>query len=185
MSHAPVVASRSGQSDLAQSSSYALIIIVEEHPGSVDRVIGHLRRRRANMHTLALGRSEQPDLMRLTVMVNDSEVGVDHLVEQLRKIVDVRQVQLITVPQAIIRELALVRVSSEGRTNEILDLARQFGAYVVDLTPESLTLEIMGSVEQVESFVKRLRDFDIREVAYSGRVALARGSAAAQTASEQ
>src|SRR5262249_52016549 len=116
------VAPRAGQSDVEQSSTYALVVVVADRPGSVDRVVGNLRRRRANMQTMVLGRSEQSDQIRLSVTVNDSEVGVDHLVEQIRKIADVSQVQHFALQQAIIRELALIRVSTaEGRVNEIID----------------------------------------------------------------
>ncbi len=186
MPNSTVVTPRAGQSNAEQSSAYALIVFVEDHPGATDRVVGHLRRRRANMQTLVVGRSEQSGQFRMSVVVNDSEVGVDHLVEQLRKIVNVQQVQHFPLQQALIRELALIRVSCpEGRANEIIEVALQSGAYVVDMTLETLTLEITGSVDKVEQFVERLREFGIREVAYSGRVALARGAVAEQSANEQ
>jgi acetolactate synthase-1/3 small subunit len=186
MSNSTVVTPRSGQSDVEQSSAYALVVLVEDHPGSADRVVGHLRRRRANMQTLVIGRSEQPDQMRISAVVNDSEVGVDHLVEQLRKIANVHQVQHFPLQQAIIRELALIRVNcAEGKVNEIIELAHPFGASAVDVTPDTLTLEVMGSVEKVEQLVELLRPIGIREVAYSGRVAIARGTVAAQAVSEQ
>ncbi|HEY4383874.1 MAG TPA: acetolactate synthase small subunit [Ktedonobacteraceae bacterium] len=181
MSNATAVAPRAGQSDVEQSSAYALVVVVADRPGSVDRVVGHLRRRRANMQTLVLGRSEQPEYVRLSVTVNDSEVGVDHLVEQLRKIADVRQVQHFALQQALIRELALICFSTaENRVNEIITLAHQFGAYAIDVTPETLTLEVTGSVDKVEQLVDLLRKFGIREVAYSGQVAISRGAAAGE-----
>ncbi len=92
--HTITSADRSGQSNLPQGveQAHTLIIKVEDRPGAVDRVIGLLRRRRANMQTFVLGRSEQPEIVRITVVVNDSEVALEHLVEQMRKIVDVRQV---------------------------------------------------------------------------------------------
>jgi acetolactate synthase I/III small subunit len=177
MSNVTTVAPRAGQSDVAQSSTYALVVIVADRLGSVDRVVGHLRRRRANMQTLVLGRSEQPEHVRLSVTVNDSEVGIDHLVEQIRKIPDVSQAQCFVLQQAIIREMALIRVdAAEGRVNEVITLAHQFGAYPIDITPDTLTLEVTGSVEKVEELVERLREFGIREVAYSGQVALSRAA---------
>src|SRR5450432_351212 len=100
---------RSGQSNLPQGTEQAhtLIIKVEDRPGAVDRVIGLLRRRRANMQTFVLGHSEQPEIVRITVLVNDSEVALEHLVEQMRKIVDVQQVTKLVSSQTVAREIAL------------------------------------------------------------------------------
>jgi acetolactate synthase I/III small subunit len=181
MSNATTVAPRAGQSDVEQSSTYALVVVVADRLGSVDRVVGHLRRRRANMQNLVLARSEQPDYVRLSVTVNDSEVGIDHLVEQIRKIADVLQVQHFVLQQAIIREMALIRINTaEGHVNEVITLAHQSGAYPIDITPDTLTLEVTGSVEKVDGLIEQLRPFGIREVAYSGQVALSRGIAAGE-----
>lgn len=176
MSQATVTGPRAGQSDNAQGTTHTLVVLVDDRPGAIDRVVGAFRRRRANMQTLVLGRSEQPEVVRVTVEVTDTEVGVDHLVEQLRKIVDVKQVINLSNTQAITRELALIKVASTAtQINDIIELAHQFGAYTVDVTSESVTLEVVGNVEKVERFVTLLQPYGIREIAYSGRVSMARG----------
>ena len=169
---------RSGHSSAPSGTerAHTLIVLVEDRPGASDRVIGLLRRRRANMQTFVLGRSELPDVVRITVVVNDSEVGVDHLVEQLRKVVDVRHLEHLTEQQAVTRELALIKVSSTATNfNEIIELGHLFGAHAVDITRETVTLEVTGNEEKVEKLVSLLQDYGIREVARSGRVAIARG----------
>src|SRR5579885_1390525 len=100
---------RAGQSNAPEGAArtHTLVISINERPGSVDRVVGLLRRRRANMQTLIIGRSEQADVARITAVTNDSEVAVEHLVEQLRKVVDVREVMNLSAEQMIERELAL------------------------------------------------------------------------------
>ena len=170
---------RSGHSDAPQGTerAHTLIVLVNDRPGAVDRVVGILRRRRANMQTFVLGRSEFPDTVRITVSVTDSEVGIDHLIEQLRKTVDVRQVVNLTFQQAITRELALIKVNSSAeRSNQIIELGLLFGAVVVDITPEAITLEVTGSGEKIEKLVSLLQEYGIREVARSGSVAMARGT---------
>src|SRR5579884_1090393 len=122
---------RSGQSEvsLEEAQAHTIVISFEDRPGSVDRVVGVLRRRRANMQTLTIGRSELADVARVTVVVDDSEVGVDQLVEQLRKVVDVRHIVNLSTAQAVARELALIKVSSApGSSSEIIELGHQFGA---------------------------------------------------------
>ena len=169
---------RSGQSNMPQGAEHAhtLVISVEDRPGSVDRVIGLLRRRRANMQTLVLGRGEQPAMVRITVLVNDSEIALEHLVEQMRKIVDVKQVMNLSSPQTVARELALIKVTSTSDSvYEIIEQAHLFGAHAVDMAPEEVTLEVTGSEEKIERLVELLQVYGIREIARSGRVVMARG----------
>ena len=170
---------RSGQSNLPQGTEQAhtLIIKVEDRPGAVDRVIGLLRRRRANMQTFVLGHSEQPEIVRITVLVNDSEVALEHLVEQMRKIVDVQQVTKLVSSQTVAREIALIKLNSTyDNVQEIVEQAHLFGAHVVDMTPETVTVEVTGSEEKIEKLLALLRGYGIREIARSGRVAMARGA---------
>lgn len=174
----PAIILRPGQSSIPTGSEHfhTLVTLVEDKPGAVDRVVGLMRRRRANMQTLALGRSEQPDVVRITVVVNDSDVVVEQLVEQLRKIVDVQRVVNITTHQAVTRELALIKVNSTSdNVHEIVERAHLFGAHPVDMSPESVTLEVTGSEEKIEKLIDLLQAYGIREIARSGRVAMARG----------
>ncbi len=168
---------RSGHSDIpeAQTRAHTLIVLVHDRPGAIDRVVGLMRRRRANMQGLVLGRSEAQDFVRITLVVNDSEVAVDHLIEQLRKIVDVSQVTNLTTQQALMRELALIKVDHPIESaGEIIELGDLFGAHVVDIDQETVTLEVTGSQEKIDNFIGRLQKYGIREIARSGSIALAR-----------
>ena len=179
MTNSTAPTTRAGQANAPQGTerTHTLVVFVEDRPGSVDRVVGSLRRRRANMQTLTLAPGEQPDMVRITTLVKDSEVGVEHLVEQLRKIVDVQQVLNLTTEQAVTRELALVKVKATPENlNEIIEAGHQFGACIVDATPEVVTLEVTGSEEKLQKFIGQLQGYGIREVARSGRVAIARGN---------
>lgn len=173
----PQPSTRAGQSDVPKEKArtHTLVISINERPGAVDRVVGLLRRRRANMQTLTIGRGEQPDVARITAVINDSEVAVDQLVEQMRKVVDVRQVLNLSSEMLVERELALIKVASDPRrSNEIIELGQQFGAYIADVAPESITLEVTGSSAKVEKLVNLLQPFGIREVARTGSVAMPR-----------
>ena len=170
---------RAGQSSVPAETAHThtLVILIDEKPGAVDRVVGLLRRRRANMQSLTIGRSEQPDVERITAVTTDSDVAVGQLVEQLRKVVDVRQVLNLSSEQMVERELALIKVSSDSqRFHEIIELGQEYGAHVADVAPESVTLEVTGSAAKVEKLVSLLQPFGIREVARTGSVALPRGT---------
>jgi len=170
---------RSGQSCVLQGKerSYTLVVLVNDRPGAVDRVVGLLRRRRASMQTLVIGPAELPGVVRITVNLNDSEVEFDHLLEQLRKVVDVRHVVNLLSEKAVARELALVKVNSKAENYaEIIELGHLFGAHTVDVTSGTITLEVTGSEEKVEKLVSELQKYGIREVARTGPVVITRGA---------
>nr|BBH88679.1 acetolactate synthase small subunit [Thermosporothrix sp. COM3] len=163
--------------DAAQT--YTLMTVAGDRPGTVDRIINILRRRRANMQTMTIARDAQADQIRVTITVNDTEVGKAYLIEQLRKIVDVQSVEEISATQAVSRELALVNVASTAETTrDILEVGNLFGAHTVDITPDSIVLEITGSSDKVSACIEQLQPFGIREIARSGQVTLARESEA-------
>src|SRR6266567_882138 len=139
---------RSGQSSVLQGKerSYTLVVLVNDRPGAVDRVVGLLRRRRASMQTLVIGPSELPGVVRITVNLNDSEV-----------------------------ELVKVNSKAENYA-EIIELGHLFGAHTVDVTSGTITLEVTGSEEKVEKLVNELQKYGIREVARTGPVAITRGT---------
>lgn len=169
---------RAGQSSVPEGAGQArtLVMLVDNRHGALDRIVGLLRRRRAKPQKIAIGQSEMPDVVRISIVMEDSEVEVEHLIEQIRKIVDVRHIVNLTSEQAITRELALVKVNnSASHYGEIIELGHLFGAHVVDMTPETVTLEVTGNGEKIEKFVNELQQYGVREVARTGSVAMVRG----------
>ena len=170
---------RAGHTSIVRGTEQAhiLVVLVQDRPGSVDRVIGLLRRRRANMQTLVVGRSVQANVVRITMGVDDSEVGVEHLVEQLRKVVDVKQVLNLAPQEAITRELAFIKVNALGpQVQEVLAVGQRFDAQRVDGTEETVTLQIVDSIEKIGQLLEQLQPYGIREIARSGSVAIPRGN---------
>ena len=133
------------------------------HPGSV------LRRKRANTQSLSMGRGDAPDIVRITALVKDSDVSVDNLAEQVRKVVDVRQVTNLTAQQAVIRELVLVKVGTTAdNVHEVIATADQSGGAVVAITPDTVTFEVSGGEEKISKCIDALQAYGIREIARSG-----------------
>jgi len=170
---------RAGQANAPNESarSHILVLFANDKHGVLDRIVGLLRRRRATVQTFSVGRSELPNMVRVTVVTDDSEVGVEQLVEQLRKIVDVRHIINLPREEAVARELALIKVSSSaGQRSAIIELGHLCGAHPVDIDQETVTLEVTGNAEKIEKLVAQLQPYGIREVARTGYVAMMRGA---------
>jgi acetolactate synthase-1/3 small subunit len=164
---------RTGCSDAPQGTEqvHTLVVLVNDRPGSVDRVVGVLRRRRAQLHSLNLTQSDTPEIVRIAALVKDTKVGMDNLFEQVRRIVDVRQASHAPAQQAMMREMALVNVSTiSASADTIISASRQFGAIVVETTSETVTLQVTGTEDQITAFVAAMRIYGVCDVARSGCV---------------
>lgn len=170
---------RSGHSDIAHEEvlEHTLVIFFEDQPGAIDRVVGVLRRRRANMRALTLEGGGHSDRARITTVVSDSEVGIEHLIEQLRKVINVERVEVFSGEQAVARELALIKVSyTPANMQDVIDTGQLFGAHIVDIAAKTMTFEVTGSTEKIRHFTERLQPYGIHEIARSGRVIIARSA---------
>lgn len=155
-----------------------LIAIVENKPGVLNRVSSLFRRRNFNIDSLNVGRTEDPAVSRMTIVV-DSQNTEARLVEaNLYKLVNVIDVQDVTNQPAVMRELALIKVeSSPARRGEILSLANIFDATVVDVGSDALIVQIVASEDRVNSLIELLRPCGVLEIVRTGHVAMMRGRA--------
>jgi len=154
---------------------HTLIALMEDKPGVLNRVSNLFRRRNYNIQSLAVGHSETPHISRMTVVVDGDNRVVEQVVKQLSKLINVTEVLDVTERPAVIRELALVKVTAgPGKRSEIIELAQVFRGRIVDVGPESMTIEITGPEERVNSLVSLLRPYGIEELARTGRVAMVR-----------
>ncbi len=155
---------------------HTLVALVGDKPGVLNRMVSLFRRRGFNIESIAVGHSEVPHLSRVTIVVNGSTATVEQVRKQLDKVVDVVKVADITGDNITIRELALIKVRATTTTrSEIIEIADIFRAGIVDVASDSLTIEITGDEDKIESMLKLLRGFGIREIARTGRIAMVRG----------
>ena len=151
--------------------------LVQDRPGVLSRISGLFRRRGFNIASLAVGSSEKPGLSRMTFVVEGSASSLRSVAEQLDKLIDVVEAKDITEKNIVWRELALIKVSSSKvNRSEILELAKIFRVNIIDIGISSLTMEITGGKEKIDSLIELLRQFDIKEVIRTGRVATLRGT---------
>ena len=156
---------------------HTLVALVEDKPGVLTRMASLFRRRGFNIESIAVGHSELPDLSRMTFVVNGSANILEQVRKQLSKVVNVVKVVDVTGDNITVRELALIKVRATSSTrSEIIEIADIFRANIVDVAADSLTIEITGDEDKVDSLLNLLRRFGIKEVARTGRIAMLRGS---------
>ncbi len=158
-------------------TKHTLVALVEDKPGVLNRIASLFRRRAFNIQSLAVGGSEHPGLSRMTIVTRGDDAQVEQVRKQLEKLVNVVKVSDITEGDMVTRELALIKVKANASTrNEIIQIVDIFRANIVDVAPNSLTVEVTGDEEKLNSLLKLLRDFGVKELARTGRIALTRGT---------
>jgi acetolactate synthase-1/3 small subunit len=158
------------------TTQHTLVALVQDKPGVLNRVASIFRRRGFNIDSIAVGHSEVSNMSRMTIVVNGTSTTVEQARKQLAKAIDVVKVTDITDENMTSRELALIKVKANSTTrSEIMQIADVFRANIVDVSVESLTIEITGDEDKVESMMKLLQGFGIVEIARAGRVAMVRG----------
>lgn len=151
--------------------------LVQDKPGVLARISGLFRRRGFNIASLAVGRSETSGLSRMTFVVEGPEEVVKHVAAQLDRLIDVVEVRDITESNIVWRELALIKVKASAKTRgEVLELTNVYRANVIDIGVQTLTLEISGGRQKIDSLIELLRKFGLLEVIRTGRVATLRGT---------
>jgi acetolactate synthase-1/3 small subunit len=142
----------------------------------LNRIASLFRRRAFNIQSLAVGGSEQPGLSRMTIVAVGDSAQVEQVRKQLDKLINVVKVSDITEDDMVARELALIKVKSTASTrSEIMQIVDIFRANIVDVAPGSLTVEVTGDEDKLDSLLGLLRDFGVKEVSRTGRIALTRG----------
>jgi len=151
-----------------------LSALVFHEPGVLARVSGLFSRRQFNIEGLTVGPTEDEDYARITLVVEETDPGVEQVKKQLRKLVPVVSVTELE-PTAIERELALIKVDG-ARPDEVAAAAEMYGGQTVDASREAITVEITGSKQKIDSAVETFEQFGVREIVRTGSAALERGA---------
>ena len=165
--------------------NHTLVVLVEDKPGVLNRVASLFRRRAFNIDSLTVGRTEKPEVSRMTITVDADRDQARRIEANLYKLVNVLLVENITNQPAIIRDLALIRVAAtHDARSHVLELASVFRARVVDVSAESLTIEITGAEDKIDGLLEVLRPYGVLEMVRTGIVAMRRGSKSAASTTE-
>jgi acetolactate synthase-1/3 small subunit len=156
---------------------HTLSVLVENKPGVLTRVASLFARRGFNIDSLAVGETEDPTLSRMTIVVGADENAIEQITKQLHKLINVIKIQDLDPKDMIDRELVLYKINaSPERRHEIIEIANVFRAKIVDVGKNSLTIEATGTSDKLAAMEDLLRAYGIKELARTGKIALARGS---------
>ncbi len=156
---------------------HTLSVLVENKPGVLTRVTSLFARRGFNIDSLAVGVTEDPTLSRVTMVVSAADTPIEQITKQLHKLVNVLKIQDLDPAEMVDRELVLIKVNAPpDRRHEVIEVVNVFRAKVIDVGKNSLTIEATGTNEKLSAMEDLLRAYGIKELARTGRIALARGS---------
>lgn len=156
---------------------HTLSVLVENKPGVLQRVSGLFARRGFNIHSLAVGTTEDPTLSRMTIVVSAEDTPLEQITKQLHKLINVIKIQDLDPADMVDRELVLFKVNAPPDSRaELIELANIFRARIVDVGKNSLTIEATGTDDKLKAIEDLLRAYGIKELARTGKIALSRGS---------
>ena len=155
---------------------HTLSVLVENQPGVLSKVAGLFSRRGFNIDSLAVGITQDPEISRMTIVVDGDEHIVEQVEKQLNKLIPIIKVKVLEPGTFLSSEHALIKVSCKARQHaEIMNIAELIHASIVDVSPVSLTLEFTGGEEKLQTLVGLLKPYGIKEVVRSGALSIEKG----------
>jgi acetolactate synthase-1/3 small subunit len=157
---------------------HTLVALVENKPGVLNRVVSLFRRRSFNISSLTVGETENPEISRMTIVVDADRTSTAQVEKNLYKLVSVLDVRDVTNERTVMRDLALIKVNATSQTRtDIMQFTDAYRGRIVDVSPDTLVIEISGDEDKISAFVDLMRPFEIKEMVRTGLVAMVRGSA--------
>jgi acetolactate synthase-1/3 small subunit len=162
---------------LENQKTKVIAALVENKPGVLHSISNMFRRRGFNIESITVGRTEQEDLSRMTITVKGDERTLEQVVKQMNKLIDVVKVNRLEPENIVTRELALIKVNipDNKSRSDVINCVDVFRGRVVDVAPETLTIEITGTPDKIDAFLNLMRTYGIMELARTGLTALSRG----------
>ncbi|MCR6514735.1 MAG: acetolactate synthase small subunit [Clostridium chrysemydis] len=156
---------------------HVLSVLVENSSGVLSRVSGLFSRRGYNIDSLTVGKTENPEISRMTITLNGDDDILDQFQKQLSKLQEVIRVYELKQDMAMYRELVLIKVraASENRAT-INEIVKIFRSKIIDVCPETLTIELTGDENKISALIKLVEEFGIEELVRTGITALERGN---------
>lgn len=155
---------------------HVISALVTNEPGVLASVAGMFAARGFNIDSLVVGRTDDRDMSRMTVIVDGDDNTIAQVQTQLAKLVPVAKVRDLTASTYVERDLALIKIDAPApKRNEIVELVNMFRGKVVDVAPDSITVEVTGPEQKIEAFLELVTEYGVREMARTGVIAISRG----------
>ena len=156
---------------------HVIYAMVQNKSGVLARISGLFSGRGFNISSLAVGETEDPDISRMTIVVDGDEQVLEQVVKQLRKVIEVIKVQDFSEVDFVERDLMMVKVNAPpNKRSEIMELVHIFRGKIVDIGKKDLIVEVSGPEKKVVAMLELLRQYGILETARTGIIAMSRGS---------
>ena len=158
------------------SQKHTLSVLVENSTGVLARIASLFSRRGYNIDSLAVGPTENPDISRMTIVIEVEGHALEQVIAQLDKLINVISITQLDPVTSVQRELLLVKVATtpENRS-QVLETVQLFRAKVVDVAQDAVTIEATGNAEKIQALLRVLEPYGIKELVQSGLVAMERG----------
>ncbi len=162
---------------MAKNNKFVIAVYVENKFGVLTRVTSMFTRRGFNIDALTVGETECPEYSRITISLSGDGYAKEQLINQLRKLFNVKKVEVLEEEEAIKRELALVKIKNNKETRgDVLSAVEVYRAKVIDYNLDEMCVEITGDPLKIDAFIKLMIPYGIIEMCRTGIVALERGS---------
>ena len=157
---------------------YTIAALLDNEAGVLSQFVHLFSRKGYNIETIAVGRTENKTVSRITIEVIADESHITLLCNQLRKLIPIHSVKLLDPDTCIRRELMLVKVNASDRStrDEVIQIANIFRGAIIDITPTTITLSVIGDENKTAAFEDLLREFKIIELVRTGIAAIERGT---------
>ena len=161
---------------------HILALLVVDRPTVLSHISGLVSRRAFNIVSIAAGPTEQENVTRITLIVECDENEIYQVINQMEKLVDVIKVRNLALEPSLARELALIKVNAlPEKRSDIVDIVNIFRAHIVDVTRETMVIELTGESEKIDALSEVLKDHGIIEVVRTGNICITRGQKSAKT----
>jgi acetolactate synthase-1/3 small subunit len=158
-------------------NTHIISVLVLNKPGVLQRIAGLFTRRWYNISSITVGSTDSPEISRMTIVVKGDDKVLEQVVKQLNKIIEVIKVIDLDEEECVERELCLIKIyaPTESSKSQVIQYVNIFRGNIVDLSQESLTVQITGDKTKVSAFIKLVKPMGIKEMSRTGLTALMRG----------
>ena len=156
------------------SNTKVFSVLVENHVGVLNRVSGLFSRRMYKIESLSVGVTEDPTVSRMTIVTSADGDTLKQIMNQVLKLVDVKEITILSSDNAVLREHVLIKVSAADVAG-VVQICNVFRANIVDISPDFMTAEMTGAPDKINAFIALMEQFDVKDLVRTGMTGLIRG----------
>jgi len=164
--------------EMKTHKTHIISMVVDDEPGVLTRISGLFSRRGFNIETITVGKSSHTRESKIVITSYGNDRTLEQIEKQVGKLIDVKRISELRPETSVVRELCLIKVSisKTGSKEELMHYASVYKAPVVDITPKSAIIQLLGKPEKIDAFIELIRPLGIKDMSRTGVTAIARGN---------